>query len=98
MFPVTHFQVQGKVGEYKLQSENGNTVTRVFCPSCGSPILGKNSGAERFVTVSLGTMDNSSDFEPKVVVFAHNRKPWDLVDSSVHTFDAQPQWNPEEDV
>ncbi len=95
MFPTTHFELHGPVAEYQLQSENGNRVTRVFCPSCGSPILGKNTGMEGYVTVSLGTMDNSDNFKPEVVVFARNRKSWDTMDPSVQTFNSQPPWNPD---
>jgi len=43
---------------------------------------------------STGAMYNSSDLEPGVVVFARNRKPWDAIDESMPTFDAQPSFNP----
>ena len=88
----------GKVAEYKLKSENGNEVTRVFCPVCGSPILGRNSGMEGFVTVGLGTLDQSAGIKPQVVIFARNRKPWDVMDQDLPTFDSQPNWKPGEEV
>lgn len=95
MFHVSKFRLTGSTAEYKLKSENGNVVTRVFCPSCGSPILGRNTGMDGYVTISLGTLEDSSDFEPAVVVFARNRKPWDAMIDSVPTFDGQPSWNPD---
>ena len=94
MYPLESLSLHGEVAEYALISESGNRVTRVFCPSCGSPILGRNSGMEGFATLSLGTMDDSSDLIPGVTVFARNRKPWDSMDESIQTFDAQPAWNP----
>ncbi len=94
MFSATQLRLDGPTAEFKLVSEAGNEVTRVFCPSCGSPILGQNTGMAGFVTLSLGTMDDSSEFEPGVTVFARNRKPWDAMDGSVATFDAQPAWSP----
>jgi hypothetical protein len=54
MFPTDRFEIRGPTREYELRSEAGNQVTRVFCPNCGSPILGRNSGMAGFVTVSLG--------------------------------------------
>jgi hypothetical protein len=48
-----------------------------------------------FVTVLLGTLDDSSMFEPSVTIFARNRKRWDVMDDSIATFEAQPQWRPE---
>ncbi|MEZ4310755.1 MAG: GFA family protein [Polyangiaceae bacterium] len=95
MFPVSRFRLTGAVSEYTLTSEAGNEVTRVFCPSCGSPILGRNTGMPGFVTVSLGVLEDSSAFEPGVVIFARNRKPWDAMGGAIPTFDAQPHWRPE---
>ena len=94
MYAVDRFRIRGPIREYVLTSDAGNRVTRVFCPACGSPICGRNSGMEGFVTVSLGTLDDSSVFRPDVVVFARNRKPWDAMDDSVPTFEAQPTWRP----
>jgi hypothetical protein len=96
MFPTSRFHLEGATREYRLRSEAGNRVTRVFCPSCGSPILGRNTAMPGFVTVSLGTFDDSSVFEPSVAIFARNRKPWDGVPDSVVSYDAQPAWSPEE--
>ena len=98
MFPTEKFRLTGAVGTYQLQSENGNQVTRVFCLSCGSPIFGSNTAMQGFLTISLGTFDDSSEFTPDVVVFARNRKPWDFMDENIQTYDAQPQWNPGDGV
>jgi len=35
---------------------------------------------------------------PRIVVFARNRKPWDVMDESIQTYDAQPAWNPNDGV
>ena len=95
MFNARTLELMGEVAEYKLTSENGNEVTRVFCPVCGSPILGRNTGMPGTITLSLGTMEDSSVFEPGVVVFARNRKAWDMMDESIETHAAQPAWSPE---
>jgi hypothetical protein len=95
VFPTDRFEISGPTREYVLRSEAGNEVTRVFCPNCGSPILGRNTGMAGFVTVSLGLIGDSSKLEPSVVIFARNRRAWDAMDDSIATFDAQPQWRPE---
>jgi hypothetical protein len=94
MFPADTMRLTGPVTEFTVKSDNGNQVTRVFCPACGSPVLGRNSGMEGYLTIALGTLDDSSGFEPQVVVFARSRKPWDIMDESLPTFDAQPNWKP----
>lgn len=94
MFAEDNFRLEGEVSRYQVQSENGNMVTRSFCPTCGSSLFGSNSGMPGFLTVSLGTLEDSSDFKPEVTVFARNRKSWDVMDESLATFDAQPGWKP----
>lgn len=95
MFATPQFEITGNIAEYTLDSDAGNQVTKVFCPICGSPIFGRNDGMKGFVTVSLGTMDESSKFEPDVVIFAGNKKPWDIMNDTLPTFMAQPEWSPE---
>ena len=94
MFAVENFQIEGQPSEYSLEADNGNRVTKAFCANCGSPILGYNSGSTGFVTVSAGTLDDSSAIKPQVTIFSRNRKPWDAIDDLTETFDAQPDWKP----
>lgn len=94
MFPVSAFYSTGQTAEYSLQSNAGNTVTRVFCPACGSPILGRNTGMPGFVTVSLGLFDDASDLQPEVAIFARGRQRWDVDDARAQVFDEQPGWRP----
>lgn len=94
MFAAGNFRLDGEIAEYSLEADNGHQVTRVFCPACGSQILGRNSGMQGYVTVSLGTFDDSSMFEPQVVVFARNKKPWDVMDETLPTYETQPDWKP----
>jgi hypothetical protein len=96
MFPSARLRLEGAVREFNLQSEAGNTVTRVFCPACGSPILGRNTGMPGFVTIALGALEDSSAFQPGVTIFARSRRPWDVMDQSIPTFEAQPPWRPDE--
>ena len=95
MFATAQFEITGNLAEYSLKSNAGNQVTKVFCPVCGSPIYGRNDGMEKFVTVSLGTLDDSSRFEPEVAIFAYNKKAWDIMSDTLPTFLAQPAWPPE---
>jgi hypothetical protein len=99
MFPLKAFKLTGQVAEYKLKSDNGNDVTRAFCRLCGSPIFGSNTGMPGYLTVTLGTLEDSANFEPQVVVFARDRQPWDaLSGDALPTFDTQPDWKPEDGV
>lgn len=94
MFQDDTFRLTGRVAEFKYDSDNQNQVTRVFCPVCGSPLYGHNSGTTGFVTLTLGSIDDSSGFVPQVTIFTRNCKAWDKVDESIEAFEAQPDWKP----
>lgn len=95
MFSTETLKLKGKTAEYNLQANNKTVVTRVFCPACGSPILGKNTGMPGFVTITLGTLEDSSDFTPEVTIFSRNCNKWDIMDTTLLSFDTQPDWKPD---
>jgi hypothetical protein len=92
MFPESAVRIEGPVATYELVSEAGNKVTRLFCPACGSPLFGKNSGMPGFITATAGTLDQSDNLSPQVAIFARSRRSWDLMDPALATFEAQPAW------
>jgi hypothetical protein len=94
MFPDAAIRVTGEVASFTLTSEQGNTVTRLFCPNCGSPLFGRNTGMPGFMTVMLGTLDESDALVPQVAIFTRTRRPWDTIDPAVPAFETQPGWKP----
>lgn len=96
MFPSSSVSLTGEISEFKLKSDKGNVVTRAFCGTCGSPIFGKNDGMPGYVTIPLGTFDQSSEVIPQVVVFVSSRQVWDAIAPGLPTFEKQPDWKPED--
>jgi hypothetical protein len=97
MFSESGIRLIGEPATYATTSAAGNTVTRLFCRNCGSPLFGMNTGMPGFMTVSLGTVDASEAADaltPQVAIFARSRRHWDLMDASLTTFDVQPGWTP----
>jgi hypothetical protein len=95
MFKIADVEIFGEPGEYVLEANNGNQVTKGFCKNCGSPIFGRNSGSDEHITLSLGTFDDSSHFDPEVIIFSRNKKHWDMIDENLVSFDTQPDWKPD---
>lgn len=95
MFAEEALHLTGGLGEFQYRSSAGNEVAKSFCPRCGSPMFGRNTGMKGYVTVPLGTMDDSSSLRSDVAIFTRNRKPWDRLDSDIPCFEDQPAWTPE---
>lgn len=94
MFPSAQVRVTGQVATFELRSEADRAVTRSFCPRCGSPLFGQNTGMPGFMTVSVGTLDDPDSVTPQVAIFARSRRAWDHVDPGLPSFDTQPGWKP----
>jgi hypothetical protein len=50
------------------------------------------------MTVTLGTLDEPDPLTPQVAIFTRSRRQWDVIDTSVANFDAQPSWKPTDSV
>lgn len=98
MFAESAIRLDGKPATFSSSSEAGNTVTRMFCGICSSPLFGKNTGMPGFMTVTMGTLDASDHLVPQVAIFTRTRRAWDTNDQSVQSYEAQPSWTPADPV
>lgn len=72
--------VRGELQYYEQTADDGNTVSRGFCPICGSPVLGKTSGYPDLLLLTAGSLDDPSRFKPEKVVWTASGQPWDYMD------------------
>ena len=78
--------VTGEMRSYEHQSDRGNTMTKDFCPTCGSHMFGSNSKTPNRRGVFVGVIDNASWFKPQAYVYASKKLPHTPVDPEVETF------------
>lgn len=82
--------ITGEVKSYACTADSGNTVTRLFCPSCGSRMFATNSSREHMIGVSAGTMDNHAWFKPDAVLYTKDQPVWDITTDDAPRFEAMP--------
>ncbi|MCV0425707.1 MAG: GFA family protein [Roseibium sp.] len=95
MFNSDAVSITGKLSEFNYLSDRGSKVTKAFCATCGSPIYGKNTRTPGHLTLTLGTMNGTSELEIEVVIFERDRPHWDRLGEDVVFFETQPDWKPE---
>jgi hypothetical protein len=93
MYPVERARVIGVVAEFELKTDE-STVTRTFCPRCGSPLYGRNSRMPGFLTFTAGTLEDPGSLTPQVGIFTRTKRHWDATDAEVALFETQPPWKP----
>ncbi len=98
MYAEAGIRLSGQLASYERQSNAGHCVTRLFCATCGSPLFGRNSGMLGVMTVTMGTLDASEGMLPDVEIFTRSRRDWDRPNSALQSYEAQPDWKPEDGI
>ena len=86
-FKKDEVDIKGETRCYGSVTDRGSTITRYFCPTCGSRLFGINSTSENIIGVSVGALDDSSWFKPEVIIYNKRKPNWDFMDESVPAFD-----------
>jgi hypothetical protein len=89
-FPADSVRISGDTANYQSLADSGATVTRIFCPRCGSRLFGKSSGMPAILSVNAGVLDDPSIYQPMMSVYAKHRQAWDTLADAVPAFDAMP--------
>jgi hypothetical protein len=89
-FRKTDVEVEGKTSSFASITDTDSTATRHFCPKCGSRLFGYSSVATDIMSISAGTLDDSSWFKANAIVYNKRRPEWDLMDKTIPTFEEMP--------
>ena len=89
-FKQDDVDIQGETNSYDSVTDSGSTITRYFCPTCGSRLFGTNSTSKNMIGISVGILEDSSWFKPDLIVYNKSKPQWDFMDDSVSTFEGMP--------
>ena len=71
------FEVTGDVATWQRSSAAGHAVTKMFCPTCGTPIYGTTARAPAIVMALAGALDDPGAITPDRIFFHDEAQPWD---------------------
>ena len=80
-------QITGETRSFEHESDRGNTMTKHFCPTCGSHMFGSNSKTPERCAVWVGVIDDARWFKPQAYVYASKKLPHTPVNPEVETFE-----------
>jgi hypothetical protein len=70
--------VTGEVKSFGVVADSGATLTRHFCPTCGTPLYGVSSRREDRINLPVGFFRMQNDwFQPNQVIFDRSSREWD---------------------
>jgi hypothetical protein len=77
---VGDLSVTGEARSFARPAHSGATLTRWFCPACGTPLYASSSRAEGLVMLPVGLFGAQAGwFAPNQLIFARSHRDWDVV-------------------
>jgi hypothetical protein len=92
--PAAAVNATGDTASYSHPADSGATVTRHFCPVCGSHAWSENSRMAHLRMFPAGGLDDVARFTPGMFVYRARKATWDAADRGLATFDAMPPMGP----
>lgn len=89
-FPAAAIAVKGQTSAFDSRADSGGTVTREFCPTCGSRLFGSSTTMPGMKTVHAAAFDHPGSFTPMMTVYAKRALPWDVVAEAIPSFPTMP--------
>jgi len=72
--------ITGALTEFARPAESGATLTRAFCPRCGTPVVARSSRADGIVMLPAGLFGADTDwYAPSQLIFARSHRAWDEI-------------------
>jgi hypothetical protein len=82
--------ITGEVKYYDVQAESGNTVSRGFCPECGTPLFALLSTLPTVVSIRVGSLDDPSWVQLAMDIWTISAQPWDYLNPTLTKVKTQP--------
>lgn len=75
-------------GENNLTTyQSSDTQTKLFCTSCGSPIMSKNTLTPDIVRIRLGTIESDINESPEAHIFVSSKANWEEIPDNLPQYD-----------
>jgi hypothetical protein len=88
--PKDTLKISGEVKYYDKMGDSGQTISRGFCPNCGSALFGKPAIQPDLITIRPGTLDDPSTFQPAIDIYVASAQPWDYMNPELPKYPKVP--------
>ena len=81
--PENKVEIKGNVSSFTHTADSGSTMTKLFCPKCGSLLFGKNSAKPNVMSIRAGTVEQVDIIKPIINVFMSKKIPSTPIDENL---------------
>ena len=79
--------IKGEPRAYWSTADSGKRVGRLFCATCGTPLLTELEGFPDLRIVAVGSLDDPSVFKPRASIWTSSAQPWSHIDPALPKFE-----------
>lgn len=83
-------QITGETKRFEHKVDSGNTLSKDFCPNCGSQMFGGNAARPGSIAIKAGCIDQKAEIKPQFNVYASRKLECTILDDSIPAFDKMP--------
>jgi hypothetical protein len=88
--PQSAVKMSGETKGFDVVGESQKTLTRNFCPVCGSLVFANSAGMPGMLLITAGTLDDPSTYKPQVAIYTRSRPDWAKAGGGLPEFEASP--------
>ena len=89
-FSASAIAITGDAMTHSLPLSDGRVSDRNHCARCGSLVFGGVRGRDEFHTVYAGTLDDLSQFKPKMAINTRFKPDWVILPPGLAVFEGMP--------
>ena len=79
--------ISGQTHSYQHKSDRGSTMTKEFCPTCGSQMFSLNTHFPERRGIRVGIIDDASWFKPDAYLYTCRKLPHTPVDPEIIAYE-----------
>jgi hypothetical protein len=85
LVPRDAMTITGDAKYYEVTGDSGGIVGRGFCPNCGSRLFSQPP-VPGLMGIMAGSLDDPSEFQPRMDCYAASAQPWDYMNPDLPKF------------
>jgi hypothetical protein len=88
--PENAVNVSGQVQYFTINADSGRTVSRGFCPNCGSQLFSQLELLPDMLGIRAGSLDNPDEYKPSMDIFTASAACWDVMNPDLSKYSHAP--------
>ncbi len=83
-------EIKGALKTFDHVVDSGGTLTKSFCPNCGSQLFTANRARPNMLGIRAGTLNEHEEVKPQFNVYASSKMACTHLDPDIPAFDKMP--------